>query len=172
MFPQGIMSVTPVTMRLGHCCSALPCSCRPIKSQQHGNLLLLHKAPRLAPRLLTIQSLKTKDCFKQCLWSSIKWGMWYRQQCLLVGPITAPHLQKVIQKRRGGQSARQLSNRLQKVQQSVQYYIVGLCILDTGSTLLYNFFTSYMSDKVLCQMTVFIYTAFMLFSLKSMNNWF
>ena len=24
MFPQGIMSVTPVTMRLGHCCSALP----------------------------------------------------------------------------------------------------------------------------------------------------
>ena len=36
--------------------------------------------------------------------------------------------------------------------------ITGLWILDTGSPLLYKTFLPHMSNKVLCQMTVFIYS--------------
>ena len=152
-----MMSVTPVTMRLGHCCSALLMPPHKISTAWKPSTFAQSSPPR--PRLLTIQSLKTKDGFKQCLWSSIKWGMWYRQYWLLLGPITAPHLQKGYTEEKGGQSAAESTA------------ICTILLLDTGSPLLYSYntFLPHMCDKILCKMTVFIYS-FYAFHIKTSIN--
>ena len=147
-----MMSVTPVTMRLGHCCSALLMPPHKISTAWKPSTFAQSSPPRPPPA--HHPESQNKRRFQTMFMVLHKVRDVIQTILAPFGSHNCPSLAKRLYRREGWPIRRRKYSNLY-----MYNTIVRLWILDTGSPLLYlyNTFLPHMCDKILCQMTVFIY---------------